>query len=103
MIGMIELPCLVALAACWVYEYVLGLRLAPDANAFRKFIVKPGWTSGLSEASGKVETPYGLVEIAWRRGGGLDVTVPPGTSCEAVAEDGRIVRLGPGRHHVKEQ
>ncbi len=86
--------------AAWVYEYVLGVRLDEGANAFRRFVVSPAWTCGLSHASGNVETPFGKLSVSWRRGVGLDVTVPPGTSCRAVDEAGREVVLPPGRHRI---
>ena len=84
--------------ACWAYECLAGLRLEDGQRAFRRFVVDPAWDCGLDRCAATVDSPYGMIAVAWTKDGGLDVTVPPGTACTAHLKDGRTVRLPPGSH-----
>jgi hypothetical protein len=63
-------------------EYLVGVE--PILPGYKTFSVKPmiGYLS-LSEVSGKLPTPFGSIEVAWKisgRGVVVDIIVPEGTS-----------------------
>jgi hypothetical protein len=67
--------------AAFLHAYVAGLR--PTAPGYRTFEVRPRPGGGLTHASTTHTSPYGPIEVAWRRQDGateLSVSVPPGTT-----------------------
>jgi alpha-L-rhamnosidase len=62
-----------------IQEYVLGVQ--PLAPQYARVQIKPLWFGEkLSQASGKVPTERGGIEVAWERADGrltLTVTLPP--------------------------
>ncbi|GIM88292.1 family 78 glycoside hydrolase catalytic domain [Paractinoplanes toevensis] len=85
----------------FLHRYVAGLsELSPGYRTFR---VRPRPGGGLTWSHAAHETPYGRIEVRWSVTGGqvdLSVSVPPGTTAEAVLPDGTTRRLTPGEHHV---
>ncbi|MBL8775001.1 MAG: family 78 glycoside hydrolase catalytic domain [Acidimicrobiales bacterium] len=88
----------------FLHRYVAGLRPSdgegPDEVAYRRFRVEPRPGGGITWAEAAHDSPYGLIEVAWRVEGdelALTVTVPPGTSAEITLPDGRVLDVGPGR------
>jgi hypothetical protein len=97
-------------------QRVLGV--APTTPGFETFAVAPALCD-LTWAKGKVPTPHGDVEVAWKLGEAgltLDVTVPAGTTAEvrlplarftqpAITVDGQpgagVAQVGPGAHHFE--
>jgi alpha-L-rhamnosidase len=87
--------------ADWLHRVVAGL--APAAPGYRRLLVRPIPGGGLTSASARHETPYGLASVAWERADGrlrLDVEVPVGVVAE-VHVPGRAepVEVSHGRHH----
>ncbi|MDQ8179604.1 family 78 glycoside hydrolase catalytic domain [Pelagicoccus sp. SDUM812005] len=83
----------------WLYESVAGLSEA--APGYRKLRVAPQVGGGLSSASAKLDTPYGLAESSWEVKEGrfsLLVRVPPNTSASVELPDGGSREVGPGEH-----
>ena len=67
----------------WLYAVVAGIELDPARPAFKHGIIRPQPGPGLTHARGRLRTPYGLLESAWRIEGAtltLEVTVPPNTT-----------------------
>ena len=89
--------------ADWLHRTVGGL--APAAPGYRRIRIAPVPGGGLSWASSRHRTPYGLAESSWRIDDGsiaLDALVPPNTTAEVVlpgvAADREPIRVGSGRH-----
>lgn len=101
----------------WVYRHVGGL--APDRTrpGYRQVVVAPRPVEGIDRASARLESPYGLISVAWRIDEAerfeAQVELPFGTGAtfiapvsasSAVLVDGQrgeaTARLGPGRHEV---
>ena len=67
----------------WLYRYVGGIDLHPDAVAYKKMIIHPRPNSGLKFANAEYASIYGLIKSAWKLTAGrinLDVVVPANTS-----------------------
>lgn len=84
----------------WFTEYLAGIR--PASPGFKTFTVKPYPVGDLNWVEGEVDTAYGTISSAWKRGQvgvlKLDVTVPvnttatvhiPATNAESVSEGGK--------------
>jgi alpha-L-rhamnosidase len=87
--------------ADWLHRAVAGL--APAAPGYRRVTVRPRPGGGLTSASATHDSPYGRIEVAWRRGSGrldLDVTLPPGVTAQVQLPDGTSgpVEISAGRH-----
>ena len=68
-----------------MYRHIGGLQIIEPG--YRKFRVKPSFTSGLTHATVSEETPYGKAAVEWRIAGDavmVHVEVPANT--EAVIE-----------------
>jgi alpha-L-rhamnosidase len=86
--------------ASFLHRHVAGLR--PAAPGYREFEVRPQPGGGLTWATTRHLSPYGPIEVSWRRAGTtmeLDVLVPGGTTAAVVPPGGAPQRVGPGRHH----
>src|SRR4029079_8971891 len=67
--------------ADWLHRTVAGL--APAETGYRRILVRPRPSGGLTHASAVADSPYGRVEVAWHRTAGrldVTVTVPPGAT-----------------------
>lgn len=63
----------------------LGVR--PLDLGFKKFAVKP-WSGNYDELCGEIPTPYGMIEVAWKKvAGGLAVKVKAPKGLEAIKEE----------------
>jgi alpha-L-rhamnosidase len=87
--------------ADWLHRTVAGL--APGAPGYRRIVVRPRPGGGLTHARAAHDSPYGRVEVAWRRSGGqldAEVLVPPGATAvvQLPAASFTPVEVGPGRH-----
>lgn len=78
----------------WLYATVAGIsELEPG---FKRILLKPALDERLSHASASLDTPYGLVESAWRRMGRRvewKVRTPPNTSALIVLPEGARASL----------
>jgi alpha-L-rhamnosidase len=86
--------------ADWLHRTVAGL--APAAPGYREIVVRPVLGSGLTSASARHRTPYGMAEAGWERRGDevrLAVTVPVGSTA-TVHLPGRVdpVQVAHGTH-----
>ena len=79
--------------------------MAKSSGPDRCIRIAPVPGGGLSWASSRHRTPYGLAESSWRIDDGsiaLDALVPPNTTAEVVlpgvAGDREPIRVGSGRH-----
>jgi alpha-L-rhamnosidase len=87
--------------ADWMHRRVAGL--VPAAPGYRRILVRPRPGGGLTHASATHESPYGRIEVAWRRTADrldVDVTIPPGVAAQVHLPDASFVPVdaGPGRH-----
>jgi alpha-L-rhamnosidase len=88
--------------ADWLHRTVGGL--APAAPAYRRQRIAPVPGGGMSWASSRHRTPYGLAESSWRiEGDTIEVMalVPPNTTAQVVlpGASGEPIEVGSGRHH----
>lgn len=78
----------------WLYSTVAGIsELDPG---FKRILLKPALDERLSHASAALDTPYGLVESAWRHTGRRvewKVRNPPNTSALIVLPEGALTSL----------
>ncbi len=86
--------------ADWLHRTVAGL--APAAAGYKKLEFRPQPGGGLTSASAKHITPYGLAQISWTITGQnifLEVVIPANTTATVVLPgDGKRLELGSGRH-----
>jgi alpha-L-rhamnosidase len=85
--------------ADWMHGTIAGL--APAEPGWRRIRFAPQPGGGLTRASARHLSPYGLAESSWRIEAGtlhVAVTLPSGTTGEVVLPDGSEHRVGPGRH-----
>lgn len=80
----------------WMYRVIAGIQEA--APGYKKITIAPQPGGGLSNATGELETPYGLVKSAWKIENGifkLDVVVPANTKAEIILPNGANVKTTP--------
>ncbi len=87
--------------ADWLHRVVGGL--APAAPGYKKISIQPKPGGGLTHASARQVTPYGVAECAWRIQDGrieVKVVVPPNTtaSVRLPGKDEEIIEVGSGEH-----
>jgi alpha-L-rhamnosidase len=87
--------------ADWMHRTIGGL--APAAPGYRRIAIAPRPGGGLTHASARHRTPYGLAECAWRIDGDMiEVTalVPPNTSATVTlpGSDTPSFDVGSGSH-----
>lgn len=73
----------------WLYGNVAGIR--PAAPGFQQILFQPEPGLGLTSAQAKLDSPYGVIESAWRVDGFLwqwSITVPPNTRASVVLPPG---------------
>ncbi|TNB72977.1 alpha-L-rhamnosidase [Arthrobacter sp. BB-1] len=91
--------------ADWMHRVVAGL--APLEPGYRKILVRPEPGGGLTWASARHETPYGMASVEWRNadGGGLTVVVevPTGTTARIELPGQEPKEVGSGRHEFAVQ
>lgn len=67
----------------WFYSHLAGIRIDEEHPGFRHSIIAPMPADELDWAEGRIETPYGTLESAWKRTAGLftlDLRIPPNTT-----------------------
>ncbi|MFC7529956.1 family 78 glycoside hydrolase catalytic domain [Actinoplanes sp. GCM10030250] len=85
--------------ADWLHRRVAGL--APAAPGYRELLVAPVPGNGLTSASARHLTPYGMAEVSWQRAGGdfrLDLRVPVGSTATVHLPGTGPVRVTHGNH-----
>lgn len=83
----------------WLYRRIAGIE--PTSGGYRTFRIAPMPGGGLTEAAGKIRTPFGLVSSHWKLHNSvfsLTVLVPVSTQCELVLPSGATHTLQSGRH-----
>lgn len=53
--------------SAWMYKYPAGIRLSPDASAFKKILIQPCFLSDLDFVEASHESMYGTIRVDWRR------------------------------------
>ena len=48
---------------CWMYKYPAGIRLSPDAPAFKKILIQPCFLSDLDFVEASHESMYGTIRL----------------------------------------
>jgi alpha-L-rhamnosidase len=86
----------------WLHRVVGGL--APAAPGYRHVLIAPTPGGGLTWATCRHRTPYGIAESAWRLDGDeieMTATVPPNTTATVIlpGADGQSIEIGSGSHH----
>ena len=90
----------------FLHRYTAGIELLDDGPAYRRFRIRPQPGGALTWVDAAHESPYGRIEVSWRRTGDeLDLTVgiPAGTEAEVVLPDGRSSTAGPGVHGFRSE
>ncbi len=85
--------------ADWLHRTVAGL--APAEPGYRRLRITPRPGGGLTHASARLRTPYGLAACSWTLNGErltVEATVPPNTSAEVNLPDGTEQTVGSGTH-----
>jgi alpha-L-rhamnosidase len=84
----------------WLHRTVAGL--APLEPGYRRIEVRPRPGGGITRASARLRTPYGLAESAWRLDDGtlrLRAVIPPNTTARVMPPDGiDPIEVGSGAH-----
>ncbi|WP_313540001.1 family 78 glycoside hydrolase catalytic domain [Leifsonia aquatica] len=89
----------------YLHSHTLGLRPDEHAVAWDSFVVAPIVPPGLSWARGHLNSPQGLIEVAWEVAdleAILKVTVPGGSRA-TLRWGSEQVQVGPGVHELRAQ
>lgn len=87
----------------WFYGSLAGIQ--PLEPGYRAFQVKPVPCGGLQFACASVNTPYGRIDVEWRRKAGrfmLNVSVPANANAEIHMPGGTRFSVGSGNHLFEE-
>jgi alpha-L-rhamnosidase len=85
--------------AQWLHERVAGL--APTEPGYRRMKIAPLIGGGLTSASTRRQTPYGMASASWTTTGDhidLQITVPLGTKADVFNGAQLVATAGPGTH-----
>ena len=86
--------------ADWLHRTVAGL--APAAPGYKKISIRPQIGGGLTSASAKHITPYGMAQSSWKLEVGnlqLEVVIPANTTATVVLPgDGKTLEIGSGMY-----
>ena len=85
----------------WAYQYLAGIRGVREG--FKRFELSPDIVDELDFVEAKTETPYGVVESAWRRiGDGIvyRFSIPPNTAAR-VSFGGRVRTYAAGTYELR--
>ena len=85
----------------WLHRVVGGL--APAAPGYRQLLIQPTPGHGLTWATSRHRTPYGIAESSWRLDGDeieVTATVPPNATATVIlpGADGEAIEVGSGSH-----
>lgn len=85
--------------ADWMHREVAGI--SPLEAGYRKFLFRPRPGGGLTSASARHETPYGMASISWQQttdgGHGVSIEVPTGTTARLELPGQEPPEVGSGR------
>ena len=87
--------------SAWAYQYLAGIRGVREG--FKRFELSPDIIDALDFVEAKTETPYGVVESAWRRSGDGIVyrfSIPPNTAAR-VSFGGRVRTYAAGTYELR--
>ncbi|MDD5603413.1 MAG: alpha-L-rhamnosidase C-terminal domain-containing protein, partial [Eubacteriales bacterium] len=90
----------------WLFEYPGGIRLDPEVNAFKRFILKPLFCKDLGHVSVSYRSCYGEIKSSWKN---IDThntqgyckwrfTIPEGTTATAHLPGRKPAEFGPGTY-----
>jgi alpha-L-rhamnosidase len=90
----------------WLFRWLAGIRLDPEAPVYRRFLIAPELPEGLDWAEAELDTVRGRVASRWERNGQtvhLHLTVPPGAEATVrLPGNGAVTRrIGCGEHELK--
>lgn len=90
--------------ADWMDRTIGGL--APLEPGYRRLAIQPRPGGGLTHASARHRTPYGIAECAWKIFNGsieLSITIPPNTTArvDLPGSAGEPIQVGSGNHSWK--
>jgi alpha-L-rhamnosidase len=87
--------------ADWLHRTVAGL--APLEPAYRRFEIAPKIGGGMTHASARHKTPYGIAEVAWKLEGdqlGINAMVPANTRATVrFPGSAEVLEVGSGTYH----
>ena len=92
----------------WFYQALAGLRPDESSAGYRHFVIDPQYPEGVTWVRASKPTPYGLVEVYWKKNEDtgiitLEVTIPVGSTATVYGPgpdgDRHALHLSPG-HHV---
>lgn len=87
----------------WFIRALAGIVPDESAPGYRHFFVRPQMVDGISWVKASKDTPYGMVEVSWRKQKDrfiIRVHIPAGASATVCMPDGREVELISGRHEI---
>jgi alpha-L-rhamnosidase len=90
--------------SAWFIKSLAGIEPSyesPSTAGYRSVIIRPHLPAKLDNVRAGVETPYGLVESAWRKDGkqvSFDISIPVNTSAVIILPNGKTYRVGSGKH-----
>ena len=87
----------------WLYEKVAGIR--PLEPGYRKIMIRPTLTKGMTEVSAVYESSYGTISSAWTCKDGkitVDAEIPANTTAVIVLpEKEEEIMVGSGKYHYE--
>ena len=87
----------------FLHEYTAGVRQAAGSVGWERVDVVPVPSETVSEATYRLLTPRGVLEVAWRSDHEfiLDICVPPATQATVTMPDATTHRLSVGQHQLR--
>ncbi len=87
----------------WMYRKIAGIQ--PAAPGYKKILIHPLLTRGMTEVSAEYESVYGTIKSAWTCKNGkitVDVEIPANTTAELILpEKEERMALGSGCYHFE--
>lgn len=86
----------------WMIQWLAGIGLDPQANAFKHILIQPQVVGDLTWAKASVLSPYGRIASSWKRNGKrlhLEVEIPANTTATVrLPGKSEAFEVGSGRH-----
>ncbi len=83
----------------WLYSFVAGIRIDPDAPGYKHFFLSPHPGADLNFAAAEMKTLYGTISSEWKRENGKMIyscQVPPNTSATICFENCNAANVSAG-------
>ena len=82
--------------AAWLYKGILGIFPDPESLGFKNVVLKPNFVESLDWAEGYHDSPYGRIELKWKREKGTircNVVIPANSTATISFPSGKAMKI----------